>query len=471
MDVPKPLWVILALFVALTLAFSINTPFRKPGLIVHQGPVHPAPDIGAPDELQHANYIAYLRSGKGFPVLDPSQPDFGENYQSHQPPLYYLVATGWCAITGSDPTNSDDSVKIRFLNTLIGLGTILGTFYLARWGLGRDDVGLTAAAFVALIPMSLAIHAAVSNDPLLYCLMTWSLALLVLSLQKGWNFKRTLILAIFTGLAILTKTTALALLPTIVVALGVTYVKKHEKLSLTIPAIALIVPVLIALPWLLRNQSLYGDPFALKAFNEAFTGNPHAEMYIAELGAPAYWLNFVLWWTSRSFIGVFGYMEVFLLEFLQPNGMAKSGSVYVAIMVLVFGPMILGALTGKLTRQYGEAVEDESDEEESTPPPSPALYHWVATTLIVVVVALFVKFNTVYFQGQARYVYPAIAPLAILFALGLSNLLLLNFRQKTGRLVGAPLMKAWIAAAVFFLVLDGLSLQTIILEFPRRLAS
>lgn len=453
MRLPAPLWVILALFLVAATLFNLNTPYRESGVIRYQRNA-PAADIGAPDELQHANYVAHLKSGKGFPVLDPSQPDFGENYQSHQPPLYYLLAAGWSTLTVADPQDPEAGVRLRFLNTLIGLGTILGTFFLARWGLGRDDVGLAAAAFVAFLPMNLALHGAVSNDPLLYALITWATALAAKGVQHGWDNKTAALVGVLTGLALLTKTTALALFPVLIVGVAVSYKFAQDRPKPTPAqlALCLALPLVLAAPWLLRNQNLYGDPFALKAFNEAFTGNPKAEMFINEIGPVAYFSDWVVWWTARSFIGVFGYMDIFLFETLRPD---QAGALYTALIFIILLVIALGAAPFAKVKTYTEELEL----------PDPRKYHILGTTLLIVVTLLFVRFNLTYFQGQARYLYPAIAPLAILFGNGLANLAIL--RAESVRTVN--LTNLWLVAAVPLLLLDFLSLQTIIQAFPLRL--
>src|SRR6185295_4224512 len=122
-----PLAVVAVLFVACCVAFNSVTPYRKPGFLLHQrnptdGRPVPVPDVGAPDERQHANYVKSLLDGKGFPVLKPGDPNLYESYQAHQPPLYYALASAWCKAFGIDPT-AEGGTGLRLLNTLIGLAT------------------------------------------------------------------------------------------------------------------------------------------------------------------------------------------------------------------------------------------------------------------------------------------------------------------------------------------------------------
>ncbi|MEJ5169517.1 MAG: hypothetical protein WHU10_00875, partial [Fimbriimonadales bacterium] len=93
--------VLVALHAILAIGYASLTPYRAAGRILLQGHA-PAQDIGAPDERQHANYVQRLLDGGGLPVFDPKDPNLYETYQSHQPPLYYVLAAGWCRALGID---------------------------------------------------------------------------------------------------------------------------------------------------------------------------------------------------------------------------------------------------------------------------------------------------------------------------------------------------------------------------------
>lgn len=454
MRFPIPLIVILALFAVLCGLFNQKTPYRQQGLLVFQTKIDPAtgqrvpnviPDVGAPDERQHANYILHLKEGKGFPVLVPGSPDLGETYQSHQPPLYYILAAGWSSLTGADPNDADAGFRLRLLNTLMGLGTLIGIYYGALWGLGREDVALASAAF-GLLPMNIALNSAITNDSLLFCLCTWSLALTLKCLQQGWHIKKAALIGVLIGLGILTKTTALVMFPVVMAALILSH-KRHQapaKPNVAVWAFCLALPLIIALPWLIRNTNLYGDPFGMSAFNAAFTGSPSAEVFVTALGAGGYWSNMVGWWTSRSFIGVFGYMDIFLFEQM---GNEKSGLIYIAILFLLGATALFG--------QVGFPKFKAEAEDQSLP--QPGVFQIVTTVMILFTLVLFVQFNLKYFQGQARYLFPAIAAFAYFFGMG------------AVRLFGNYGKNAWIGVGILMLLLDFASYSAITNGFAMRL--
>lgn len=398
-----PVSIVLAAFLVFAGLFAAVTPYMTPGSLRYQRDAQGLPqqvvDIGAPDERQHAFYVQHLMDGKGFPVLKPGSPDLGDTYQSHQPPLYYLITAGWAKLAGLTPTSDKYGFMMRVPNLVIGGFLILGLAALARaaWP-GRPGFEAAVAGF-GLMPMVIALHGAVSNDPLLFCLSTWCLVFVWQGMTDGWNWKRALLAGGLGGLALLTKTSALFLVPVLVAAL--IFSKSKPKVGQIAAAAGLML--LLAAPWWLRNQQLYGDPLALNAFRDAFPGSPQASTFIEALGPGAYWINMVGWWTGRSFIGAFGYMDIYLFEAAGP----LSGVFYQAAMAVVFCVMTVGALGWM-------KLKEDSEGEWRTPA--------LAGVVLLTVGALFVQFNLTYFQGQARYLYPAIGAFALLWGAGLTRL-------------------------------------------------
>lgn len=387
---PRLRWILPLIAIAhLLLAFGYarETPYREAGILRFQGRA-PAQDIGAPDERQHVNYVHRLARGEGFPVFDPKDPNLYETYQSHQPPLYYLKAAGWAKMLGLDILSESGGRGLRLQNAIIGAGTVVGVFFLVYWGFRRVSASLIASAFAALLPMNVALSGAVGNDPLLIFFCTWTLGLCALGLRDGWTVGRAVALGVLVGLAALTKTTAVALMPVASLALLWPSPRRWNLFALA-GGIALLIPM----GWWIRNQQLYGDPLAIGAFNEAFVGSPKASMFIGELGALDYWLHWVGWWTARSFFGVFGYMDIFLPDTLYRLLMAGM----LVIVLLWFLSLTKGI------------------------PKEEARVHWLNGLFLLIVLALFLRFNMQYFQAQARYIMPALGVIAAGVGIGLAS--------------------------------------------------
>lgn len=406
------LLVFACLHLVFAITFALKTPYRTPGMLRGQGG-KPAEvgDIGAPDERQHANYIRFLLKQHKLPILTPGSPDVGEEYESHQPPLYYAMSTIPAVITGqTDVENPAFGQGVRFFNCLIGAGGIFGVFFAAFWATKREDIALVGTAFAALLPMNCALSGTISNDPLLIALISWSFAFCAKALDSDETkeiSKSVLLAAIFAGLACLTKSTGLVAVAGLAVTTG--YLRKQLPIGKLL-GLAL-VSLLIASPVWIRNQLLYGDPLAQKVFQTAFTGSPKKEVIILVIeskGSPGssevqYWMNWVGYWTARSYIGTFGYLDIWLNASGKattpdsqpdPNWLYKGILAFIAIAKLSF----LIYLRNKY-KEVPRAV-------------------WVGLVVALLTLALFVGFNMTYFQAQGRYLLPCLAPTALVLGIG-----------------------------------------------------
>jgi len=399
---------VVALYVGFAVAYALATPYRTPGVLLGQRDAQGRPqttaDVGAPDERQHANYIKHLLNGQGFPVLRPGTSDLYETYQSHQPPAYYLLATAWAKLLGLDPALPGAGLPLRALNILIGVLTLVGVYRATAIGFGNEGLGILAAAMTGLTPMFLALNSAVSNDPLLFCLGSWGLVGLAQVLREGWSRPRAAMMVGILGLALLTKTTALALFPTVIAA-ALLAEPSRRTLSMRWSALCLCGAGLIALPWWIRNLSLYGDPLGLRAFREAFVGTAQRDQMIQmvtqiraarglDTGGAAYeyWTQWFGWWTLRSWFGAFGQMDIFMPPFTY------------AVLAIVAVIGVLGWVLGFKT------LRDD---------PAGRAYAITALVFTGVVALLFLQFNLTYFQAQGRYLYPAVAAIVGGLAFGL----------------------------------------------------
>lgn len=423
----------------LAVLYANQTPYRQSGYVIGS-PGHPlVKDYGAPDERQHANYVEKILGGQGIPVFDPKDPNLYENYQSHQPPLFYYLDAGWCQVAGVQNLIQPDAVRARYLNAIIGALTIVGVYFVGLWGLGRRDAGLVGACFVAFLPMMAALSGAISNDPLLFCLCTWCLAFLGKQVGEGWNFGGAAAVGIFAGLAVLTKTTGVSLLPVIVLA-GLMKGPEGTRPKLAAPLLALGIALLMAAPWWMRNQANYGDPLAIKAFNEAFVGSPKTSDLIQGLGAATFWREMFGYWTLRSFFGVFGYMDIFLnnsgTSYMGPK---DPNTLYLLLFLGTIGMMLAG-------------LRWASDKEAATE----KIGHLLNAAFFAVIFLLYIRFNLQYFQAQARYIYPAIAPIGIAVGVGVCAVFKKRWEMGMG------------LVAAILLAVNVLALQRLPREFALR---
>ncbi len=171
------LLVIVALYLVLGVLYAVRTPAWQ-----------------APDEPAHYNYVRFVATTGGFPVLQMGDyphgymeeiksrkfpPDLSIDpirYEFHQPPLYYaLLAPIYAVVRGA-------LLPLRLASVLLGLGVVLLAYAIARRIYPeRAALALGTAAFVAFLPQHLATVSQVGNDVLAELLFAAVLYILV-----GW---------------------------------------------------------------------------------------------------------------------------------------------------------------------------------------------------------------------------------------------------------------------------------------------
>ncbi|RYG26402.1 DUF2142 domain-containing protein [bacterium] len=365
---------LMVLHAVMALVFAWEAPWRTPG--ISNG--HFLPDISAPDEIAHANYVRELLQTGRLPILDPKTAGPELTYENHQSPLFYLLDAGAARVAGVDSVDTPRAaLPLRAPNALIGAMTVAGVYFFVLWSLGSVPLGLAAAAIVALLPMNVAISGAVSNDPLLIALCTWALALAIRTADRD-DLRLAVAVGALAGLAVLTKFTALLLIPVLPILLG-----RGRSI-----AVAAAVGAVLVVPYLLRNQQIYGHPLAAPAFNASF----HRDVDLAALKTPygfAHWAYVLLAGTALSFLGQFGYMDIHL-----PNLVAIP-LIAALVIALAFGLRL---------------------------PNVPKPIRIAMAVFVLLLIASYVSYNLWQVQPQARYLFPALAPIALMVVLGIRRL-------------------------------------------------
>jgi len=403
-----PLLVLLSLFVILGATYSVITPLWE-----------------APDETCHLSYVLYLTREHRLPVM-------GEFEEAHQPPLYYglgAMATFWIETSNvgellrhnpkfiwsgeGDEVNAmihgNDELfpyhgtalamhLVRFLSTLLGMVTVLTTYLLAREIVPESrSLALGAAAINAFIPQFIFINSVINNDSLVITLSSLSLLQMV-RIMKGKEVPRVafLWLGLFLGLSLMTKQSALVLVPLAILAIVMGAFKARDFAKFAKwGAVTFLLTFVLVFWWYLRNQFLYGDPLGLAAF--------HATR-VPEAG-----IVFDNWGTMKSFLGK-----------MHASFWARFGWMNVEVDNLIIQALkvpYLAAATGlallPLRRSY------TSDEQ-------PRLQLIGFLLLSIVACFIWVMGYCTRFGGsgiQGRYLFPVISAISTVLALGLANLL------------------------------------------------
>jgi len=300
----KPLLLLLLTFTLLVLMHNASTPIFE-----------------APDEVWHHAYVRWLAQGHGLPAMDD---DASGAYQEvAQPPLYYAVAAllnvpfknvdlhdwlwGNPGFSYQAPGTLADNKNMlihtareawpwpeavlsihvtRLASLFFGLLTVLAT-----WGLGYETFGnqkgaRIAAMLVAFHPQFVFMGSVISNDSAAAALSTATLWAVARTWRQGVTLRRVVVCGVLTGLAALTKTSAILLLPLGGLALlGAAARRPADQKARYAPgvygAVFGVVALLVGGWWYGRNGILYGDLLGISNHANTPWGRP----------TPATWLD------------------------------------------------------------------------------------------------------------------------------------------------------------------------------------
>ncbi|MGQ9467655.1 MAG: DUF2142 domain-containing protein [Anaerolineae bacterium] len=377
------------------------------------------PVYEAPDEVWHDAYVRWVARGNGLPPLDEDRS--GAYQEAAQPPLYYLVAAAVRRLLPDDDlpslmwhnpffgyqaggtVNDNKNMLIhtdrerfpwtgaaraihgtRLVSLLFGLVTVAATGLLAWEAVGERGGGaipLRAAALVALTPQFLFISGIVSNDSAAAAAATLSLWAAARVLRRGGTPRRALLLGLLTGLAALTKTSALLLFP---LALAALLLAPQGTARQKIVGALWMLGCATAVGgwWYGRNALLYGDPLGISRHVQTPWGR-QAPASLATLMSEMPRLY-------RSFWGAFGWGHV----------------EYPAWLYVALGGWVALALVG-----WGWALRRRSL------PVSPRVLLLAATWCGAVFLALLQWMRQVE-APHGRLLFPAIGAWALLVAVG-----------------------------------------------------
>jgi hypothetical protein len=429
------LWSFAALFVILGIGYSILTPLFENS-----------------DETLHYPYVKHLADGKGLPLAVPGQL---WNQEGTQPPLYYAIVAASTFWIDSDNLldhlqrnphwlfskvraviNDNQNLVLhgpmdtfpyrraalaihigRWWSLAFGLVTVICTFFIAQYLFPHNlSLTLMATALTALNPQFIRVSATVSNDSLSAALTTLAVLAALKVTDPAWGAERAdkqerrqnvslLFLGLLCGLALLTKLSSLS---TLFIVAFILFLRLFSPGKSRRTPARIVVRWLVTIGvftlilngwWFWRNYQLYGEWLATKThLNLAGHGDLsltaiwklRAEIeraYWATFGwgqiRPPEWVYQILFWFSR--IGLVGLLLIMLAKLVQ---IVRSRSLVLNLGYLNFEGVII-------------------------------LIFWAGMN-----VALYLRWvMAVGSVSHTRLMFPAIAAVSLLLALGWHTLL------------------------------------------------
>jgi 4-amino-4-deoxy-L-arabinose transferase-like glycosyltransferase len=431
---------IVGAFLVLALAYSFAVPVWE-----------------APDEINHFGYVRHVLETRTLP-----KQEVGVMMEAHHPPLYYVLAA--LAASPADLSNTAGAFRtnpefgwgannepnaslhftaetfpyrgqslavhlIRFVSVLMGAGTVALTIGIG-WQIfpARPLVGLLAGVLAAFNPQFLFISGAINNDNLVVLATTGALWQTLRAMQTAEAWRQWFYVGVWLAVGMLAKSSAIVMLGVASAALAWCALSKGD-LRMLVRNFAAIGAV-VALGsgwWFVRNVMLYGDPLGWSALAEVYAATMRRGPLQIRDVAEFFRVQF------RSFWGVFGWMTV--------DAPAWFYTAMKGLLVLAGAGLVLAVVRGRMRRlEKGQR-------------------HAILVLVAVLVgqelflLASITRFDASLYQG--RHLFPAIAPIALLMAMGVVALLQdVAFRWRLGAVAG---LAAILCAIAIYMVTGVIS--------------
>ena len=429
---PLVLAVVLACYVGLGALYAWQTPAWQ-----------------TPDEPAHFNYVQYVAEENALPLLQagdypheyleeikaarfPATMSIAPlRYESHQPPLYYVLATALYRATAG-LTLGGRILILRLFSVLLGTAALWVLYRLLHESFPWPGfVSLAAVAFAATVPMHLAMTAAINNDALAELILALLLWVAVRTLREGLDRRKALLMGLLMGLVLLTKTTIYlvaggTVLMTALLADGRKQLADSKpaatdraglRARVRFLAIVAALALILSVPFFARNARLYGglDILGWQRHDSIVAGQLRTGELITQIGLASFLQRLALT-TFRSFWAQFGWMGVLVDE-----------RIYLALAVCC--AVLAAGLAVFLLRLWKRRF---------TLPAEQRRILLLLGAAAVFTAATYLGYNYKFVQHQGRYLFSGMGPLALGAALGLRAAL----RRKTARVLAALLLLA-----------------------------
>ena len=212
------------------------------------------------DVQNHLDYIFYLVNRHRIPVAT-------DGWQMFQSPLYYVISAGWWSLSCCFCSGVWNLMTLlRFIPLACGIIQVeLAYRAVVVVFPGRSAAQIAGILVGGLLPMNLYISQAVGNEPMAGMLSAAAIVYTMHLLQNGGplHTRQTACLGLLIGLAVLTKVTAVLLIPLMVLAvLHLCTDGSGRVRTMTAQSAWLLGSIVIVAGWyFLRNWLLLGTPF------------------------------------------------------------------------------------------------------------------------------------------------------------------------------------------------------------------
>jgi Dolichyl-phosphate-mannose-protein mannosyltransferase len=369
--------------------------------------------IGSPpDEFSHFDYICHMAITHTLPV-------YGETHYIHRPellqahasmpPLYYLLGTP-LEMALRNSTITEQVLALRFLSVLLGAATVALVYMLGRvLAPTRTTFAIASAALVGFNPMFTYMSAAINSDSLVNLIYVALFLHLAYGLAREKPSRKWLVgLGALLGAGLITKPTiAMGVLASAVVLLFLAW-RQSDRFLPTLMSYGFWVGSIATLMsgwYFVRNWILYGNPTGIVAGTrpDIYPTHPYRavgslwEMIFATKGFVPF-----LPGIFDGFWGVFDHYEIWMPR-----------RVYLVMTSLLVGGLVGSILWGiRSWRHRHEPLTQRL-----------LLLAIVGGLVLILTFAGLLDLSyRIDVQPQGRYLFAALAPLAIATVAGWEQL-------------------------------------------------
>lgn len=344
-------------------------------------------------------------------------------YTGNHPPLFYLLMTPvfWLL---QETTIETQIYLFRMATIPFGMLTVALAYLTVRAIFPRDRfLAMTVPAFVAFQPQIAYESAMLNNDILAIMFTSAVIWMIAVGLRKRFPIWNCLLIGLFFGLAMLSKSTSVTSAALIAFAMVFGLGFRNVRAWLPKGVLTAGVAGLLVWPWLFYMWSTYGDLSALGRIQTLqwwnYGGGEGRSIWSMLSDKAFFWDRWKETW------GAFGW-RLIQLDTKDPTLLR------VLLWITLFATVGLAVYALRFLREQrtidtAEEAGEDVGAARYRADVTLAIMPWQVTAVVTMgitcVLAYYaiLQFGTTFSLTQARYYFPAIVPGAILFMLGLRS--------------------------------------------------
>lgn len=389
--------VLICAYILICIGYACVTPFGR-----------------APDENAHHFYVRHIVEMLSLPRMQKGD----DWHEAHQPPLFYLLSAPLFAaskrIASLFGLNEGimSVLALRLFCMLCGAITVLSSYHLAKMLFPNTPIYANVTlSFAATHAMHAFINSSINSDNFAEALCSiFMLWLLGTMFSHRMTQKDAIVLGIFVGLIAITKYFAWSALAGVAVA----FIWNVRRFNVPLRECALriltsfIVAVAISLWWYVRNIILYGDPTGYRVYVELSEHAPQPAWFFRYGYTMFDYLALASRYLFWTFWGLFGLTDIFLPSWAYWLWLIPTCCSAIGIALFVRRCSTGFYRLGEMVRWQWLMLKC-----------------WFGALLF-----LYFVFLLHYFSAQMRHLFLMFAFIAMLFAVGIVELLPLNTRKR-----------------------------------------